>query len=231
MISIRESSARGFSNHDWLKSYHTFSFAQYYDSRFSNFGVLRVINEDTVAPGMGFKTHSHRDMEIISYVLEGEMEHKDSMGNGSIIRPGEIQRMTAGSGVTHSEFNHSIDKPLHFLQIWVIPDQRDLHPSYEQKMIQRKENSLILIGSTQGSEQAVKIHQDLKLYVGYFNSGQTFFYDIDSERKIWVQLIKGNIRINDLPMHAGDGASLEHEKQLVIVCDRDAEFLVFDMAV
>lgn len=230
MISVRESSDRGFSNYDWLKSYHSFSFDQYYDPNYSNFGVLRVINQDTVAPGMGFNTHSHRDMEIISYVLEGEMEHKDSMGNGSIIRPGEIQRMTAGSGVTHSEFNHSKDKPLHFLQIWIIPNQRDLHPSYEQKTIQRVENSLVLIGSTQGSEQAVMIHQDVKLFVGYLNSGHQLDYAIDSHRKIWVQLIRGRIRVNHLPIHAGDGASLEHEKELIIVCDEDAEFLVFDLA-
>lgn len=230
MIEIRIANERGLSENDWLKSFHTFSFDQYYDENFMHFGSLRVINEDTVQAGKGFGTHPHRDMEIITYVVEGELEHRDSMGTGSIIKPGEIQRMSAGTGITHSEFNHSVSEPLHLLQIWITPAQKGLPPSYEQKTIAPLKNKLTLIGSPNDQEGAVKIHQDVNLYVAYLEGPCSLPYLIEPERQVWLQLIKGSLSVNGQVLLAGDGAAILEEKDLQMSCSEKAEFLLFDLA-
>ena len=230
MINIRQSDARGKSQNDWLVSAHTFSFADYDAPEFSGFGTLRVINDDIIQPRSGFGMHSHRHMEILTYVIDGVLEHKDSMGNGSLILPGEIQRMSAGHGVKHSEFNPSPDKPLHLLQIWIHPNTTDLNPSYEQKSISRIDNEFILIGAEGESSQAVTIHQDAKVYVAYLTKNHALNYPSDPKRKLWIQLIRGQIQLNHEILHPGDGAAVMDEKALHIVCDEDAELLLFDLA-
>jgi quercetin 2,3-dioxygenase len=229
MISVRKSQERGHTHISWLNSFHTFSFGEYYDPKHMGFSTLRVINEDTVQPGMGFGTHAHRDMEIISYVVDGTMEHRDSMGNGSLIKPGEIQRMSAGMGVRHSEFNHSQEDSLHFLQVWIIPNAVNITPSYEQKAIPKQINQLILIGSEQGRDQAITIHQDVQLYAGYFTKEAETIYIPKDHRSIWIQLIRGEIEVNSRRLLPGDGASVVNEKQIRIVCKASAEFLLFDL--
>lgn len=231
MIYIRKSNDRGQSQHSWLKSFHTFSFADYYDPGFMSFGPLRVINEDTVKPGMGFGKHSHDNMEIISYVVQGELAHEDSLGTGSVIRPGEIQRMSAGTGVEHSEFNYSKSDPLHFLQIWIIPEKQNIEPSYEQKNIPAIDNELILIGSNDANEGAVTIHQDVRLYAAYLNNNHPIKYSIKDNRGVWIQLIKGNLQINDESLSAGDGAAIFDEREIKIETDHSAEFLLFDLRI
>lgn len=228
MISIRKANERGLTEIDWLKSYHTFSFGNYYDPRYMGLGALRVINEDRVQPGKGFETHQHSDMEIISYVIEGALEHKDSMGTGSIIKPGEIQRMSAGTGIAHSEFNASKSELVHFLQIWIIPNKKGLKTSYEQKSIQDIKNELILIGSPEGEENTVLIHQNTHLYVAYLNKNKTVFHSFDESRLGWVQLIKGQVKINGIMLNAGDAAQLD-EKRIELTSVNDAEFLLFDL--
>lgn len=228
MINVRKGNERGLTQTDWLKSYHTFSFGEYYEPRFMGFGPLRVINEDTVAPGKGFGTHAHQEMEIISYVVEGAIDHKDSTGTGSTIFPGEIQRMSAGSGVTHSEFNHSKDKSLHFLQIWIIPNQSKLLPSYQQKKISPEKNRLTLIGSPQG-EEGVIIHQNVLLYVAFLTTGAMIHHASLEHTRGWIQLIKGTITLNDIVLTAGDGAAFQDENPLTINCLQEAEFLLFDL--
>lgn len=230
MITVRKSQDRGHTHISWLNSFHTFSFAEYYDPSHMGFGTLRVINEDTVQPGMGFGTHAHRDMEIISYVVHGTMEHRDSMGNGSLIKPGEIQRMSAGMGIRHSEFNHSQEDTLHFLQIWIIPNAVNITPSYEQKAIPKQDNQLILIGAEQGNDQVITIHQDVQLYVGYFTKDAETIYIPKDHRNLWIQLIHGEIEVNSERLAAGDGAAVVNESQLSIVCKASAEFLLFDVA-
>jgi len=231
MISIRKANDRGLTQIDWLKSYHTFSFGEYYDPTHMGFGTLRVINEDSVKPGMGFGTHQHRDMEIISYVISGALEHKDSMGTGSIIKPGEIQRMTAGKGVAHSEFNASQTDPVHFLQIWITPAQKDLKPSYEQKTLpQDKFNELLLIGSEKGGRHAIIIHQKAELYVAYLKSQASVTHEFKQHHKGWLQLIKGQVSVNDKTLHAGDGAGFQIAGSVTITGVEDAEFLLFDLA-
>jgi len=230
MIYIRKSNERGNSQIGWLNSLHTFSFGEYYDPKFMGFGDLRVINEDTVQPGYGFGKHPHNDMEIISYVVEGSIEHKDSMGTGSVIRPREIQRMSAGTGVQHSEFNHSKTELLHFLQIWILPEKTGLQPSYEQKRIPDLVNQLILIGSREGGEHAITIHQNVKLYVAYLAENHSIKYEFKKERKGWLQLIKGSIVLNGEQLSAGDGAAITDESEIHIESTNNAELLLFDLA-
>lgn len=230
MILIRKSNERGTSQLIWLHSLHTFSFADYYDPKFMGFSTLRVINEDTVQPNNGFGRHSHRDMEIISYVVRGALEHKDSMGTGSIIKPGEIQRMSAGSGIEHSEFNHSKTELLHFLQIWIIPDEKKLQPSYEQKTIHQANNKFILIGSRSGGANVVTIHQDVELFVAHLINNNTILYEFKKGRKGWLQLVKGKIELNGQQLKAGDGAAMTDENKIEINCLESAELLLFDLS-
>ena len=232
MIDVIQSDTRGSADHGWLQSRHTFSFAGYYDPARIHFGALRVINEDRVAPGQGFGTHPHNDMEIISYVASGAMEHKDSMGNGTVIREGEIQRMTAGTGVLHSEFNHSQDEPVHFLQIWIIPERNGLEPGYEQTLFPREDklNRLRLVGSRDGRDGSLTIHQDVDLYASVLESGRTVTLDDVAQRRIFVQVIAGRIEVNGTRLAAGDGAQLGEQDALTIAALDDAEFLLFNLA-
>ena len=229
MITIRKSTDRGQSQLPWLQSFHTFSFAGYHDPKFIHFGPLRVINEDTIKTGRGFGKHPHKNMEIITYVVEGSLEHKDSLGTGSIIKPGEIQRMSAGQGIEHSEFNHSDTDLLHLLQIWILPEKTDQPSSYEQKPINKKHNELILIGSRDGSAEAVTIHQDVNLFVAYLMPNHTLKYELIKKRKGWLQLIKGKIELNGQILLAGDGAGIKEEKELSIHSYENAELLFFDL--
>lgn len=231
MVTVRRASERGRSQTDWLDSRHTFSFADYVDSKHMGFGPLRVINEDVVAPGRGFGRHPHRDMEILSYVLEGALQHADSMGTGSIIRPGDVQRMSAGTGVMHSERNHSPSEPVHFLQIWIEPEQRGLPPGYEQKRFDdRKRNTLRLIASRDGRDGSVTVHQDASLYVGSLDAGATVTLPLAQDRRAWVQVLAGDAIVNGESLARGDGASAERETALTIVGGREpSEVLVFDL--
>src|SRR3989338_3086106 len=232
MIQIRKAGERGHANHGWLDTYHTFSFADYQDPKHMGFRSLRVINEDRVEPGQGFGTHGHRDMEIITCILEGELEHKDSMGNGAVIRPGEVQRMSAGTGVTHSEFNPSKTKPVHLLQIWILPDKANLTPSYEQREFksQNRKNRLCLVASGKPREDAVKIHQDADLYSSLLDGGKKLEYGLDKNRYAWIQVARGSLRVNEVLLQAGDGAAISKEEKLKISGESDSEFLLFDMA-
>jgi hypothetical protein len=232
MITIRKAKERGHFNFGWLDTHHTFSFADYYDPRFMGFRSLRVINEDFVSPGYGFPTHPHRDMEIITYVLEGSLEHRDSMGTGSVIRPGEVQRMSAGTGVAHSEFNHSEDEQVHLLQIWIMPDELNLRPSYEQKnyAAEEKQGRLRLIASQDGREDSVKIHQDTRLYASLLEPGQEVTHPLGAERHAWVQVARGSVLLNGELLEQGDGAAVSREESLKLVGEERAEVLLFDMA-
>lgn len=230
MIKIRKAQDRGLTEISWLKSYHTFSFGEYYDPQHRGFGMLRVINEDTVQPGQGFATHQHRDMEIISYVIEGALEHKDSMRTGSVIRPGEIQRMSAGTGVAHSEFNASQTDPVHFLQIWIIPEKIGLRPDYEQKKLPSIRNEFILIGSPQGGAHAVLINQDVKLYFAKLDSQRAINYRFAHERKGWFQMVKGKLMLNHQELTAGDGVQISDANEINLsALEEGAEFLLFDL--
>jgi len=231
MLAIRHAEDRGLANAGWLSSRHTFSFGHYYDPDFMGFGPLRVINEDQVQPGRGFDTHGHQDMEIISYVLEGALEHKDSIGTGSIIRPGEVQRMSAGTGVRHSEFNHSDSELVHFLQIWIVPERDGLEPSYEQKAFAEndKRGRLRLVGSRDGRDDSVTIHQDVDLYATLLSDNQTVTHEFAAGRKGWVQVALGTVLVNDKPLHAGDGVAIEVPCTITLTCASDAEVLLFDM--
>ena len=231
MFALRRAQERGHANHGWLNSYHTFSFANYYDPRHMGFSSLRVINDDTVAPGSGFGTPGHSDMEIISYVLHGALEHKDSMGNGSVIRPGDVQRMSAGTGVTHSEYNASDSEPVHFLQIWLLPEQDGLQPGYEQKTFssEEKRGRLRLVGSRDGREGSVTIHQDVDLYATLLADGDSVSHPLADGRKGWVQVAQGSAVLNDEPLHPGDGVAIEGPATITLVGASAAELLVFDM--
>lgn len=229
MIIVRPSKSRGRSHIDWLDSHHSFSFADYYDKDWMGYGCLRVINEDVIQPGGGFDAHPHRDMEILTYVVSGILAHQDSMGNGSIIQPGEIQRMSAGTGVRHSEFNYSDTQELHLLQIWVLPEKKGMMPSYEQKKIQKCANQFILIGSHTSSPQAVTIQQNIEIYAGYFDKGSSQVYALNNSHG-WLQLIKGEIQLNNQLVRAGDGVLIQKEKQLTLQCMDDAELLFFEMS-
>jgi quercetin 2,3-dioxygenase len=228
MIEIRHRNERGHFNHGWLDTYHTFSFDQYYDPRHMGFRALRVINEDRVAPAQGFGTHPHRDMEIITYILEGALEHKDSMGTGSIIRPGEVQRMSAGTGVTHSEFNPSRSEPVHLLQIWILPESRGIKPSYEQKQIDRDEMSgkLRLVAAREPVDDAVKIHQDVRLLATVLD-GDEVSYDLKPGRFAWIQVARGSLSVNGKSLEAGDGVALAEEPKVTL--SGKGEALVFDL--
>lgn len=231
MITIRRSQERGFADHGWLQSYHSFSFAGYYDPQFMGWGNLRVINEDRIAPGTGFGTHGHRDMEIISYVLQGNLAHKDSMGNVKGIPPGDVQRMSAGSGVQHSEFNHAPNAVTHFLQIWIEPNVRGIAPSYEQKTFAtaEKQGRLCLVASPQGEGGAVKIHADASLYSALLDGAQTAEMPLDPRRKGYVQVLQGGVEVNGIALAAGDAVMLEGESLIQLSKGSHAEVLVFDL--
>ena len=219
MITLRRADERGKSNLGWLDSRHTFSFADYYDPQQLGFSVLRVINDDRVAAGRGFGTHPHRDMEIISYVIEGAIEHKDSMGTGSTVLPGDVQRMTAGTGVLHSEFNPSKTEPVHFLQIWILPEKTGLAPSYEQKTFPSEETKgkLRLVASREGRDGSLTVHQDMQLFAGKLEKGERALIELPPGRKAWVQVASGEVSLNDSRLGEGDGAAVEREKKLEIV--------------
>ena len=232
MISIRRSQERGHFNHGWLDTYHTFSFDQYRDPRFMGFRSLRVINEDRVAPGQGFGMHPHRDMEIITYVLEGALEHRDSLGNGSVIRPGDGQRMSAGSGIQHSEFNALKDDPVHLLQIWILPAERGIAPGYEQKSFatEEKRGRLRVIASSDDEQGAVRIHQDAKLAVALLGAGEIVEHTLAPGRHAWLQVAHGGVKLNGQTLGQGDGAAVSEEPKLTLEGENDAEVLLFDLA-
>ena len=232
MMTVRRANERGHAQHGWLDSHHTFSFADYYDPAHMGFRALRVINEDRVAPGQGFGRHGHRDMEIISYVLEGALEHKDSMGTGEVIKPGDVQRMSAGTGVMHSEFNASKTEPVHFLQIWVQPDQRNLTPSYEQKTFPPEEKTGVLrrVASPDGRDRSVTIHADATLYAGLFDKAQTSELALADGRHAWVHVVRGTASINGTQLSAGDAIALSEERTVRIEGIDASEVLVFDLA-
>jgi len=231
MAILRRANERGHSHHDWLESAHTFSFAHYRDVRHMGFGPLRVINEDRVAPGAGFETHGHQDMEIISYILEGALAHKDSLGNGSVIRPGDVQRMSAGTGIQHSEFNHSPTDPLHFLQIWIIPDRKGYPPSYEQKYYDaaEKHGRLKLVTSRDGREGSVSLHQDVDLYATLLDDDDVVEFALRSGRQAWIQVARGTLRVNGQELSQGDGLAVEESGHLRFDGAQSAEALIFDM--
>jgi len=232
MIVVRRAQDRGHAHHGWLDSHHTFSFADYYDPREMGFGALRVINEDRVAPGKGFGTHPHRDMEIISYVLEGALAHKDSMGTGSVIRPGDVQRMSAGTGVLHSEFNASPQDQVHFLQIWIEPNERGIAPSYEQKNFsdEQKQGRLRLIASPDAAQGSVKIHQDARVYAAALDGADAVSYSLASDRKAYVHVARGHVQLNGSELSPGDGAKISGEHELRFSGGKTAEVLLFDLA-
>ena len=238
MITVRKSSDRGHADHGWLKSFHSFSFADYHDPNHMGFGNLRVINEDRIAPGTGFGTHGHRDMEIVSYVLSGELAHKDSMGNdeagaavSGVIRPGDVQRMSAGRGVLHSEFNHAPNDTTHFLQIWIEPSARGIEAGYEQKHFDAdsKRGTLRLVASPDGRDGSVTIHADAAIYSGLFDGEQHLARALDPERKAYVHVVRGSVTVNGQALRGGDALQIEHEAELSIDRASDAEVLVFDL--
>ncbi len=232
MLKIRKSEDRGEADHGWLKSMHSFSFAGYHDPEHMGFGNLRVINEDRIAPGTGFGKHSHRDMEILSYVMEGELAHQDSMGNGRSIPPGDVQRMSAGNGVMHSEFNHKKDAQTHFLQIWILPNKAGIPASYEQKTFapEEKRGKLRLVASPDGSEGSVTLNADAKLYAGLFDGNESSKIELDPKRLGYVQVIRGSVSVNGTPLTTGDAAMIAKESEVTIDKAHDAEVLVFDLA-
>jgi hypothetical protein len=232
MLTIRKSEERGRADFGWLDSRHTFSFGHYFDPAHMGFGPLRVINDDRVAPGGGFPTHPHSDMEIISYVLDGGLEHRDSLGTGSVIRPGDVQRMSAGTGIRHSEFNASKSEPVHFLQIWVIPEKQGIKPSYEQKAFapEEKRNRLRLVGSRDGREGSVTIHQDVDLYATLLDDGASVAHEVKPGRIAWVQLAQGEAKLNGEALHPGDGVAVAAAGTLTLTGIAGAEILLFDMA-
>lgn len=232
MITLRQSNERGHANHGWLDSYHTFSFANYYDPQHMGFRALRVINEDWVQPGKGFGTHGHKDMEILTYVLEGALEHKDSIGNGAIITPGEVQRMSAGTGIMHSEFNSSPTQLVHLLQIWILPNQQSLQPSYEQRTfpLEDRQGKLQLIAAKDGDGGAVTIHQDVNLYSAVLQKGDRVSHQLQPNRYGWLQVAGGEASLNGYALKAGDGVAITEAELLNISTDTDAEILLFDLA-
>jgi redox-sensitive bicupin YhaK (pirin superfamily) len=231
MIEIRRAGDRGYADHGWLRSYHSFAFADYFDPRHVEFGPLRVINEDRVAPGAGFSTHGHRDMEIISYVLEGALAHKDSTGTSSVIRPGDVQRMSAGRGVLHSEFNHSNDSPVHFLQIWIQPDIRGIAPEYEQTHFpaEEKRGRLRLVASRDGGDGSVRIHQDARVYAGLFDGAEEATLAVGPGRRIYLHVARGRVRVGGEELGTGDALKLTGVTDIRLANGVDAEVLVFDL--
>jgi quercetin 2,3-dioxygenase len=231
MITVRKSEERGHFDHGWLDTYHTFSFGDYQDPRHMGFRALRVINEDFVKPGEGFGTHPHRDMEILTWILVGELEHKDSMGNGSVIRPGEAQRMTAGTGVTHSEFNPSRENSVHLLQIWILPEAKNLAPGYEQRNFspEERKNRLRLIASRDGRDGSVVMHQDSSVFAALLDAGQSVEHVPAPGRYAWIQVARGGVGVNGVALAAGDGAAASGESSLRIEAAKDSEILLFDL--
>jgi hypothetical protein len=232
MLTVRKSNDRGHARHGWLESFHTFSFAGYHDPAHMGFRDLRVINEDRVQPGRGFDTHSHRDMEILTWVLDGALAHRDSLGNGSVIRPGDLQRMSAGTGVTHSEYNASDAELVHFLQIWILPERAGITPSYEQRHFAEAERTggLRLVASGDGREGSLRIHQDVDLRAGVLAPGDVLTQPLDASRHAWVQVARGAVELGGIRLEAGDGAALSGETRLVLAADGESEVLVFDLA-
>lgn len=233
MITLRSAQERGSANFGWLDSRHTFSFGEYFDPNHMGFANLRVINEDKVAGGQGFSTHGHRDMEIISYVLEGALEHKDSIGTGSVIRPGDVQRMSAGTGILHSEYNASQTEPVHFLQIWILPEQKGIKPGYEQKNYTEveKQGQLRLVGSRDGRDGSITIHQDVNLYATTLHAGDEVSHPLTPGRVAWLQVARGTLHLNDHVLAAGDGAAIANESLITLKgASNGAEALLFDMA-
>jgi redox-sensitive bicupin YhaK (pirin superfamily) len=233
MLTIRKAEDRGHARHGWLDTHHTFSFADYYDPRHMGFGVLRVINDDTVAPGAGFPPHGHRDMEIISYVIEGALEHRDSMGNGSVIRPGDVQRMSAGTGVTHSEYNASKTDRVHFLQIWIVPRQRGLASGYEQKLFgdEQKRGTLRLVASPDGADGSVSIQQDARMYATLLHAGESVRHAFAPGRNGWLHVVQGDVELNGERLGAGDGVAIEREREITVGTSDRGEALLFDLVV
>ena len=232
MITIRRAEDRGHANHGWLDTYHTFSFGSYRDAQHMHFRALRVMNEDFVAPGQGFGTHPHHDMEIVTYVLEGALEHKDSMGNGEVLRPGEFQRMSAGTGITHSEFNPSDSEPVHLYQIWLFPDRKGIEPSYEQKRFpdDQRHNRLQLVASRDAAEGALVIHQDARVFLSTLDDGKQIPYEIADGRHAWLQVLRGGVSLNGQTLKTSDGAAVSEERLLTIQAEGATEIMLFDLA-
>lgn len=232
MLQIRRASERGHFDHGWLNTYHTFSFADYHDPRHMGFRALRVMNEDRVAPGQGFGMHGHQDMEIVTYVLEGALEHQDSMGNGEVLKPGECQRMSAGTGIMHSEFNPSKSQLAHFYQIWLLPERRGLEPSYEQKRFPEDErlNRLRLVASPDGAEGSLSVHQDARIYLASAFDGQSVEHVLDAGRYAWLQVLRGEVSLNGTNLQTSDGAAVSDERKLSISAASDSEVMLFDLA-
>ena len=231
MIAIRRAQERGHAQHGWLDSHHSFSFADYYDPKHMGFRDLRVINEDRVQAGKGFPPHSHRDMEIVTWLLGGSLEHRDSLGNGSVLRPDEVQRMSAGTGVTHSEFNPSRQSPVHFLQIWILPERMGIAPSYEQKAFpaQERSNALRLLASQAGRDGSVHIHQDVDLYAGLLDAGRSVHHELRRNRGLWLQVTRGALDVEGVSLRAGDGASIEGVSRVEIAAREPSDLLLFDL--
>jgi redox-sensitive bicupin YhaK (pirin superfamily) len=232
MISIRRAADRGHANHGWLDTYHTFSFASYRDPKHVHFRALRVMNEDFVAPGQGFGSHPHDNMEIVTYVLEGALEHRDSMGNGEVLRPGEFQRMSAGTGIIHSEFNPSATEPVHLYQIWLFPDEKDIKPSYEQKRFDEAErhNRLRLVASHDAAEGSLLIHQDARIFLSSVDAGKRVSHDLAAGRHAWLQVLRGRVTLNGQSLQTSDGAAVSNETGLEIEAAEDAEVMLFDLS-
>lgn len=231
MFTVRRGSDRGHLNHGWLDTFHTFAFGDYYDPEHVQFGALRVINEDRVAPGQGFGMHGHRDMEIVTIVLSGALEHRDSLGNGEVLRPGELQRMTAGTGIRHSEFNPSADEPVHLYQIWLLPERKGLTPSYEQKAFDpaQRQNAWQLVASPDAAGGALEIHQDARLYLANLEAGQQLTRPIEGNRSAWLQVLKGTVEVAGNALTAGDAAAVTQETSLAVAASEAAEVLLFDL--
>ncbi len=231
MIQVRKAQDRGHANHGWLDTFHTFSFASYQDHNHMRFRSLRVMNEDIVAPGRGFGTHPHNDMEIVTYVLEGALEHRDSMGNGEVLRPGEFQRMSAGTGITHSEFNPSATEPVHLYQIWLFPERKGIKPSYEQKQFpeQDRHNQLQLVASRTAANGSLLIHQDARIYLSKMDTGEAIMYDLAEGRYAWLQVLRGSVVLNGVALDTSDGAAISAETRLTIQAKTAAEIMLFDL--
>ena len=232
MIAVRRAADRGRSSFDWLDSRHTFSFAEYHDPRHMGFRDLRVLNEDRVEPGRGFGTHGHRDMEILTYVIDGSLEHRDSMGNGSVIRPGDVQRMSAGTGVTHSEFNPSSIEPVHFLQIWILPERSGMPPGYEQRRfpVDEKRGMLRLVASRDGRDGSLTVHQDVDVFAVVLEPGETVTHALQHGRHAWVQVVAGSVTVDGTALVQGDGAAVSEERSVTLAAREPAELLLFDLA-
>jgi len=232
MIQVRKAKDRGHANHGWLDTYHTFSFSTYQDPDHTRFRSLRVMNEDFVAPGQGFGTHPHHDMEIVTYVLEGALEHKDSMGNGEVLRPGEFQRMSAGTGITHSEFNPSDSEPVHLYQIWLFPERKGIEPSYEQKRFpdEERHNRLRLVASRNAEDRSLLIHQDARIFLSSIDAGRSVEHELPPGRHAWLQVLRGHVSLNGTALNRSDGAAVSEETTLTIHANHDAEIMLFDLA-